>query len=140
MPRSYPPLEKVFPIAEESCPESLPKEPQKRNSFADDVRADCGETFLNDGEFAREVEFDGKKILAVVEEVRADELKGYGSSQRGRPEGVFRRAVVLHVSENDVPRPPLRGDRVRIDGELWTVGKVTPEMGMLAIELEAIDS
>lgn len=109
-------------------------------TLKDQIAADIESVFLNLDECAEEVDFDGAKIRAVVEEIRAEPFGSPGTGGNIRSEGVFGRTKTLQTSEAYFPSPPLNGDRVRVDGKLWTVSKAAPEGGMLVIVLKAVGS
>lgn len=109
-------------------------------TLKDQIAADIDPVFLNLDECADEVDFDGAKIRAVVEEIRAEPFGISKTDGNIRSEGVFGRMKTLYSSVEYFPSPPLNGDRVRVDGELWTVSKAALEGGMLVLVLKAVGS
>jgi hypothetical protein len=100
---------------------------------------DVGAVFLNLGEFAEETDYDGRKIVAVREEIRAQPVEQSNRLQE-RPRGVFGRGVTLWAAKADFPVLPVTGERVTLDGEPFVVRGSSDDMGMVEILLEANES
>lgn len=120
-------------------------------SFRDMVAEDIHGVFLNLDGFAekRTVEYDGERYedIPVV-------LKGFKEKGRRRliesdhAQGLYLVTTVLHCAMNDLGgKQPEKGAQLRINDEeggggffrLFYVASSVCEMGMLRVELEAID-
>ncbi len=107
--------------------------------FREELVRDLDRVFLAPGEFGEEVEFDGRRIRAVVESVPADAL-GRGERKGDPLRGVFDVSVLLYCRKEDFPRMPVTGERVNLNGDVFVVRRVADEMGMLVVALEANES
>lgn len=135
----------VFPILNTLKPtaENPPRAKlagQGAENLKEQIAADIEPVFSNLGEFAEEANFNGTTIRAVIEEISAEPFDVPNIGRNVRSEGIFGRVKILYASEIYFSSHPLNGDRVRVNGELWIVSKVTPEGGMLVIELKAVGS
>ena len=97
--------------------------------FKDTLREDVPRVFVNADEFATEHDIDGKKLLCVFDEGQ--------DTAGGKTEGIFIRSNVLFVQESFLPKKPIPGARMRVDGT-WYLGTfVVPDnFGMCEIHLE----
>jgi hypothetical protein len=93
--------------------------------------------FLNTDDFADMHNVDGNQVAAVIDE---DIIKQRSNRQSGNFDGVFRGEVMLYVKAADLPRRPVRGQAIRLDGRLMLVDDCAESDGMLEISLEANES
>ncbi len=103
----------------------------------DQMANDLLTVFLNPDDFAELVEFEGRRILAVIQ----DEGEGHdtdGTIEVRRP-GVLIRVATIHVRAADVDRPK-PGRIVSLDGVQWTVSRVQDQAGLLAVQVWREDS
>lgn len=119
-------------------------------SFKDMVAADIHNVFLNTGEFAerRTVEYDGERyedIPAVLSGLKEKDRRQLVSDH---VQGLYLVSAVLHCAIADLGgKQPEKGQRIKINDEEggggffreFYVASSTCEMGMLRVELEAID-
>lgn len=111
-------------------------------TLKDLINNDINTVFLNPSELAEEILFEGKIILAGVEEVIGQPIVGR-INRTERPDGVFGRSVYVYM-----PTPatlPVQGKRITMgreghDPERWTVREVNDDSGIIRILLEAVDS
>ena len=124
-------------------------------SFKDKVRGDIQRVFLNPDKFAeiRTVEYDGHAyvdIPIVMSGVKEKDRRTMvlHSGQRDRTQGLYMVTSVLHCDISDLGgNKPEKGQPLKINDEEggggffyeYTVASSTCNMGMLRIELEAID-
>lgn len=95
-------------------------------SLKDDMTRDIHETFLNQDDFAEERTVAGRRITCVLYEA--------GSSS-GSDMGVIRHSYTLQAAEKDLPTLS-EGDRLTIDGEIWTITSFAIDYGMAVVQLE----
>lgn len=105
------------------------------SAFKDAVKADIKRVFINPLEFADEHEINGDAVLAVVDR---DVIK-----ERQQPtatdyaEGVFMEEILVYVEADDLPRKPVKGELMTLDGERYLVKEVAENMGVLEITIIA---
>lgn len=99
-------------------------------TFKDAAVSDVDAVFLNDHDFAEEVEFMGEQRLAVVERngVRFPDVD---DDRRG----VGMETLTLHISWHTAPAVLSPGLVVSFESERWHVLDAEPEMGMLIVTL-----
>lgn len=119
-------------------------------SFKDSVAADVHGVFLNLEEFAqrRTVLYDGERyedIPIVLTGLKEQDRRQLASDH---VQGLYQTSRVLHCARSDLgDHQPEQGQRVRINDEeggggffrAYYVASSVCEMGMLRVELEAID-
>lgn len=121
------------------------------SGFKDMVAADNQSVFMNDGEFAdrRTVRYDGRDyadIPIVLTGVKQRE-RTVTVSSGDHGQGLYMASAVLHCTLSDLGgNQPEKGTRIQIsdkeDGSFFRefyVAASDCEMGMLRMELEAID-
>lgn len=122
------------------------------SAFKDMVAADNLAVFLNDGEFAdrRTVRYDGAvyaDIPIVLSGIKQSDRPVMGSSG-DHGQGLYLASAVLHCALSDLGgNQPEKGMRIQINDEEggggfyreYYVAASDCEMGMLRVELEAID-
>lgn len=90
-------------------------------------------TFFNLGEFAKLHDIDGQQVTAVVDR---DVIKEYARLSERR-DGVYVGEIAVFVRSTDLPDRPVKGQHLRLDGELYLVSQCAESDGMLEITLEA---
>lgn len=122
------------------------------SAFKDMVAADNQAVFMNDGEFAdrRTVRYDGKEyadIPVVLTGVKQRE-RSIMVSSGDHGQGLYLASAVMHCTLADLGgNQPEKGTRIRINDKEggggffreFYVAASDCEMGMLRVELEAID-
>lgn len=89
-------------------------------------------TFLNDGEFAEEIELGKVKILAVIEHKTAEKS---GNQNLNYP-GLHGDFVEVYFKVADYePRLMKHGEICYLNGKRYTVEEVTNEQGMAHLKL-----
>lgn len=120
------------------------------SGFKDMVAADNERTFLNLSEFAekRTIRYDGKEFVdipIVLSGMKEKDRRQLSSDHR---QGLYLVSSVLHCAKSDLGGlQPEKGQRIKINNreggggffrEFYVASSVC-EMGMLRVELEAID-
>lgn len=120
------------------------------SSFKDMVAADIHNVFLNMNEFAetRTVEYDGDRYTDIPIVMSGLKEKDRRQLVSDHVQGLYLVAAVLHCAISDLGgKQPEKGQRIKINDkeggggffrEFYVASSVC-EMGMLRIELEAID-
>ena len=120
------------------------------SGFKDMVAADSHNVFLNIDEFAerRTVEYDGERYVDIPIVMSGLKEKDRRQLMSDHLQGLYLVSSVLHCAAADLGgNQPEKGNRIRIndtegDGGLFKefyVASSVCEMGMLRVELEAID-
>lgn len=102
------------------------------SGFKDAVAADIKGVFINSDEFADVHDIDGASITCVIDTDLIHERSTMVS------ESLFGLQCVLHVSTLDIDEP-VRGQIMRLDGQLYIVQEIAENMGMYDITLEAAE-
>lgn len=119
-------------------------------SFKDMLTDDIRNVFLNLGEFAekRTVEYDGERYEDVPIVLSGLKEKDRRQLMSDHVQGLFLVSSVLHCALEDLGgHQPEKGQRIRINDEEGSggffqefyVASSVCELGMLRVELEAID-
>lgn len=119
-------------------------------SFKDMVAADIHGVFLNLDEFAekRTVEYDGERYEDIPTVLSGLKEKDRRQLVSDHVQGLYLVSAVLHCAISDLGgKQPEKGMRIRINDEEggggffreFYVASSVCEMGMLRVELEAID-
>jgi hypothetical protein len=106
-------------------------------SFKDAVAADVKNVFINGLEFADEHDVDGNLIQVVIDDDVLDERSGRDGGGLPYADGVFRSMKRLYIAEVDLPRRPVKGELMSLDGEDYLIEKCVSNMGVLEIDIEA---
>lgn len=118
-------------------------------SFKDMVAADLHNVFLNLGEFAerRTVEYDGERYEDIPIVLSGLKEKDRRQLVSDHVQGLYLVSSVLHCAIDDLGgKQPERGGKIHINDEeggkffrqFYVVSSIC-ELGMLRVELEAID-
>lgn len=102
--------------------------------FREQVAADIEAVFLNASEFAELHKIDNVECLAVV----CNDTTSKISHSLGGPrstDGLHGDYATVAVKKDDLPRVPVQGNNMRLDGKLFKVAACTEDMGMLNILL-----
>lgn len=102
--------------------------PKLKDYMASDLAA-----FFNQDEFAELHDIDGRQITAVVDR---DVVRDY-SRLLERRDGVYVGEIAVFVRSTDLPDRPVKGQHLRLDGELYLVTECAESAGVLEITLEA---
>lgn len=101
------------------------------SAFKDAVQADVKAVFINLEEFAEDHNVNGIIMPCVVDKNILAE------TEQESIIGVFVNTITLSVATADLLRPPVEGEIMRLDGEIYIVRSVSDESGVLVIVLEA---
>lgn len=102
-------------------------------SFKAQVAKDITGVFINPSEFAEEHDVDGQLVNCVVDDDIIQERTG--GDQSMEYDGVFATEKMLYIEETFFTRRPIEGQRIYLDGDLFSVKRVASNMGVLEIEL-----
>ena len=103
-------------------------------TFKESLEQDL-DTFLNMDEFAEEHELNGAPTLCVVQSPTDREIFLQSRDYAGY-EGIYGKQTVVHVKKCDLPELPPEQQIFNLDGEIYIVGEVIEEMGMVTIVLQ----
>lgn len=110
------------------------------SAFKERVAADIKSVFLNALEFAEphEIRLDRAAPVTVLAVVDRDVLKDRAPlTQTIEAREVFESEVHVYVEAKDLPRRPVEGERMRLDGTLYIVATVAENMGIYEITARA---
>lgn len=119
-------------------------------SFKDMVAADNKRVFMNTDEYAekRTVIYDGESYVDIPIIISGLKEKDRRQLVSDHVQGLFLVSAVLHCAKSDLGgKQPEKGTRIKINDreggggflrEFYVASSIT-EMGMLRVELEAID-
>lgn len=118
-------------------------------SFKEMAAADIHSVFLNPEEFAekRTVEYDGERYEDIPVVLSGLHEKDRRQLASDHVQGLYLVSAVLHCALSDLcGRQPEKGQRIRVSEEggsgffrEFYIASSVCEMGMLRVELEAID-
>ena len=97
-------------------------------ALKDMISSDINAVFLNNSELAGIINFGGRLISAVKEEVFSQE------AMTGK--GTYERTLVVLVREEDIPNLPITGSTLMVDDQRWTIRSIIPDFGMLTISMK----
>lgn len=106
------------------------------STFKDLVQNELA-VFFNLDEFAELQNIDGREIPAIVDTDTLKERPRQPADLYLASEGVYIDEVLLFVRASDYGVPPVVGQHIRLNGELYRVSGCTESMGVLEITLEA---
>ena len=119
-------------------------------SFKDMVESDNANVFLNLGEFAdkRTIRYDGETFTDIPIVLSGLKEQDRHTTESDHAQGLYRVTSILHCKRVDLGgKQPEKGQRIKINeqeggggffNEFYVASSVC-EMGMLRVELEAID-
>lgn len=120
------------------------------SGFKDMVAADIHNVFLNTDEFAelRTIRYDGEEYVDIPIVLTGLKEQDRRQLQSDRVQGLYLVTSVLHCALSDLGgKQPEKGGRIEVNDEeggggffrRFYVASSVCEMGMLRVELEAID-
>ncbi len=120
------------------------------SSFKEMVAADVHNVFLNTGEFAelRTIRYDGEEYVDIPIVLTGLKEQDRRQLQSDHVQGLYLVTSVLHCARSDLGgKQPEKGGRIEVNDEeggggffrRFYVASSVCEMGMLRVELEAID-
>jgi hypothetical protein len=92
------------------------------------VSLDTKRVFINKDEFAEEHNLNGSNVVCVVDKNIIEDAKQLG---------VFINAITIYVETADLNVPPVEGELLEFDGNIFVVRSVSDEDSMLVIVAEA---
>lgn len=106
------------------------------STFREHLQSDIDEVFLNCDEFAREIEFNGKIVSAVVDDGHAPFSSGSAASGFNDVSGLALQERTLTLWIRDAPPERILPEQeVAVDGEPYIAREVKVEEGVLRITL-----
>ncbi|MHB0998209.1 MAG: head-tail joining protein [Armatimonadota bacterium] len=106
--------------------------------FKDQIAADIDAVFLNLEEFGDpHTVVMGGASATVTAVLDTDEANQPGVSSG---DGVYYKSKRFHVKESALPKAPIRGKVISIDGDDYLIQDISREIGMLMLTLEVYDS
>lgn len=120
------------------------------SGFKEMVAADVHNVFLNTGEFAelRTIRYDGEEYVDIPIVLTGLKEQDRRQLQSDHVQGLYLVTSVLHCARSDLGgKQPEKGGRIEVNDEeggggffrRFYVASSVCEMGMLRVELEAID-
>ena len=103
-------------------------------TFKESLEQDL-DVFINMDEFAEEHELNGVPTLCVVQSPTDREIFLQGRDYDGY-DGIYSKQTVVHVKKSDLPELPPEQQIFHLDDEIYKVGEVIEEMGMVTIVLQ----
>lgn len=91
---------------------------------------DLNNTFINNDEFAVEMDIDGRLVEVVYD---SDELKELKMSNNG--EGLANSELLFHIAKSELDFEPFTGQDLMINHELMYVNDVKEDEGMYTIAM-----
>ena len=108
-------------------------------NFKDTVKIDR-DVFLCGSEFAEEHDLDGKKAMAIVQQVSADNIYTMGSNIQTRKYfELYGSHAEVNCKEEDLAEIPVYGQLFRLDGKPYLVMEVKDDNGIVTMVLVAND-
>lgn len=104
-------------------------------SFKEQLEADL-DIFINADEFAETHNINGQDVICVLEGLTTKEqiTKANNTPAFDGISGVTR---ILHIKATDLSERVVHGNAIEVDGEIYRVGDVVEDMGLLTVTLEA---
>lgn len=103
-------------------------------TFKEALRNDVKAVFLNPAEFGEPHVINGRRMLAVLDDMEHIERE---KRMKSNMDGVYVRQLLLYVAAEDFGSFPAQGVLVKLDGKQYQVADATDECGVYAITLEA---
>lgn len=103
-------------------------------TFKEALQNDVKAVFLNPAEFGEPHTVNGRKMLAVLDDMEHIERE---KRMKSHMDGVYVRQLLLYVAAEDFGEIPPQGVLVKLDGKQYQVADATDECGVYAITLEA---
>lgn len=104
--------------------------------FKDIIRADF-DVFLNYDEFADIHNIDGISCTAIVQDVVINDSLYPKYGKESYRDGVYAYGCVINVRKSDLPRIPIMGTILKLDGKVGRVINVADDEGILTITWSA---
>ena len=103
-------------------------------SFKDTLKNDVKAVFLNLAEFGEPHVVNGRKMLAVLDDMEHIERE---KRMKSNMDGGSARQLLLYGAAEDFGEVPPQGVLLKLDGKQYQVADATNECGVYAITLEA---
>lgn len=106
----------------------------RARTFKEALQNDVKAVFLNPAEFGELHIVNGRKMLAVLDDMEHIERE---KRMKSNMDGVYVRQLLLYVAAEDFGEFPPHGVLIKLDGKQYQVAGATDEGGVYAITLEA---
>ncbi len=108
-------------------------------TLKDVIQNDIKNVFMNDLEFAENMNINDKSMKAIIDNIeQLEREKRYSSKQD--IDGIFKKRIMLYVSESEFGMMPAINSQVKIEKDKYKVKDAINEDGILSVTLEAIKS
>lgn len=105
------------------------------SAFKDAVKADLKGVFINLDEFADVHLINGEKVEAVIDRDVLKERPNLTTSTEAK--AIFAEEIHIYVAYDDLPKKPVKGQILDLDGTIYLVQEVHENMGILEITIAA---
>lgn len=105
------------------------------SAFKDAVANDIKSVFINVLEFADRHNINGEMVDAVIDTDVLKERQPPTASEYA--EGIFKDEKLVYVKHDELRRKPVKGEILRLDGDIYLVEEVAENMGVLEITISA---
>lgn len=105
-------------------------------NFKDSLKEDI-QVFLNQGEFAETHRIDATSCTAIVQDVVINDslYPKYGAD--AFRDGIYAYGCIINVRKDDLPKVPVMGTVLKLDGRIGRVVNIADDEGILTITWSA---
>lgn len=103
-------------------------------SLAERIDGDIAEIFYRESEFARRHSYNGREILCILDAQEA--RKGQNPDATGITWDAGAHIITMRVPTGELEDEPLEGERITLDGKLYTVHTITDNEGEWVMTLK----
>lgn len=104
-------------------------------SFKSHVEHDIDKVFMNLNEFADRHIINGEECICIVQEVISNDDLTINKSGEYYPI-IYGNTKTINIPKSSLSKTPVYGQRLWLDGEIFTVANVADDMGILTIVIE----
>lgn len=102
--------------------------------FKEQLEADL-DVFVSLDEFAETHNINGEDVSCVLQGLTTREQLAQAKNTPSY-DGISGISRVLHIKAKDLAEPVIRGNVMDVDGEMFRIGEVVEDMGLVTINLE----
>lgn len=106
------------------------------SSFTEQLEADVKDVFINADEFAEVHIVNGMDVPCILEGLNTRDML-IKANNTPAFDGVNGMTRILHIKASDMPERVVCGNVIEVDSEIYRVGNVTEDIGLLTVTLEA---
>lgn len=118
-----------------SWSELYPEQFTAETNFKVQVSLDNKATFLELDEFADRHIINGEECICIVQEVISNDDLTINKSGEYYPI-IYGNTKTINIPKSSLSKTPVYGQRLWLDGEIFTVANVADDMGILTIVIE----